>query len=182
MRESEKINIKMYENEIEREIDSPNMEYKSKKYYNREWKESLINDGFCELVKIWLNITFGELNGMLLLRSSLLWVLFFFFLFYALFLSLRVMYFSLPLPLSLFLILSVFFSSSFFEDSLNQTLFCECFSFLRSLSWVCEFCISLSLYLYFFFLPLPLRTRSIKLYFMSVDGAIRCDFSSLARL
>jgi hypothetical protein len=36
MRESEKINIKMYENEIEREIDSPNMEYKSKKYYNRE--------------------------------------------------------------------------------------------------------------------------------------------------
>jgi hypothetical protein len=24
------------------------MEYKSNKYYNREWKESLVNDGFCE--------------------------------------------------------------------------------------------------------------------------------------
>jgi len=45
---SEKINIKIYENEIEMEIVSPNMEYKSDNYYNREWKESLINEGFCE--------------------------------------------------------------------------------------------------------------------------------------
>jgi hypothetical protein len=35
MRESEKINIKIYENEIKRKIVSPNMEYKSDKYYNR---------------------------------------------------------------------------------------------------------------------------------------------------
>jgi hypothetical protein len=38
----------MYENEIERKIVSPNMKYKSDKYYNRERKESLIDDGFCE--------------------------------------------------------------------------------------------------------------------------------------
>jgi len=49
MREREKINIKIYENEIKRNIVSPKMEYKSDKYYNRKWKESFINYGFGEL-------------------------------------------------------------------------------------------------------------------------------------
>jgi hypothetical protein len=51
MRESVKVNIKMYENEIERKIVSTNMEYKSDKYYNRELKKKkkkLMNNGFCK--------------------------------------------------------------------------------------------------------------------------------------
>jgi hypothetical protein len=36
MTESEKVNIKMYKNEIERKIVSPNMKVNSDKYYNRE--------------------------------------------------------------------------------------------------------------------------------------------------
>jgi hypothetical protein len=52
MRESEKMNIKMYENEIGRRIVYSNMKYKFDKYYNRERKESLINNGFCEFYAI----------------------------------------------------------------------------------------------------------------------------------
>jgi hypothetical protein len=46
---SEKLNIKMYENEIKMKIISSNMKYKSDKDYNREWKECLIDDGSIEM-------------------------------------------------------------------------------------------------------------------------------------
>jgi len=56
------MNIKI--NEITRKIVFPNMEYKSNKYYTREWKENLVKLWFLWiLAKIWLNVTFGELQS-----------------------------------------------------------------------------------------------------------------------
>jgi hypothetical protein len=42
------MNIKMYEKWDRVKIVSPDIKYKSDKYYNKEGKESSINNNFCE--------------------------------------------------------------------------------------------------------------------------------------